>query len=59
MSADSYFKLIDIRHLKKDDPYLKEIGEVMEISESRVSQIHTKAVIKLRGMVRDKFAHSI
>lgn len=34
---------------------LKEIGEVMRISESRVSQIHTKAVLKLRGMVRDKF----
>ncbi len=34
---------------------LKEIGEVMKISESRVSQIHTKAVIKLRGMVREKF----
>jgi RNA polymerase sigma factor FliA len=35
---------------------LKEIGEVMSISESRVSQIHTRAVIKLRGMVREKFA---
>ena len=35
---------------------LKEIGEVMTISESRVSQIHTKAVMKLRGMIRDKFA---
>ncbi len=35
---------------------LKEIGEVMVISESRVSQIHTRAVKKLRGMVRDKFA---
>jgi len=37
---------------------LKEIGEVMKISESRVSQIHTKAVLKLRGMVRDKFGLS-
>ncbi len=35
---------------------LKEIGEVMQISESRVSQIHTKAVLKLRGMIRDKFS---
>ncbi len=34
---------------------LKEIGEVMSISESRVSQIHTRAVIKLRAMVREKF----
>jgi len=35
---------------------LKEIGEVMQISESRVSQIHTKAVLKLRNMVKEKFA---
>jgi len=37
---------------------LKEIGEVMSISESRVSQIHTKAVIKLRGMIKERFAFS-
>jgi RNA polymerase sigma factor for flagellar operon FliA len=35
---------------------LKEIGEVMQISESRVSQIHTKAVLKLRVMIKEKFA---
>lgn len=35
---------------------LKEIGEVMSISESRVSQIHTRAVMKLRSMVKEKFA---
>ena len=35
---------------------LKEIGEVMQISESRVSQIHTKAVFKLRGMIKEKFS---
>jgi RNA polymerase sigma factor for flagellar operon FliA len=35
---------------------LKEIGEVMRISESRVSQIHTKAVTKLRNLVREQFA---
>ena len=28
---------------------LKEIGEIMEISESRVSQIHTKAIFRLSG----------
>lgn len=28
---------------------LKEIGEIMEISESRVSQIHTKSILRLRG----------
>lgn len=35
---------------------LKEIGEIMLISESRVSQIHTRAVSRLRSMIRDKFA---
>jgi len=35
---------------------LKEIGEVMSISESRVSQIHTRAVTKLRTMVQERFA---
>jgi RNA polymerase sigma factor for flagellar operon FliA len=35
---------------------LKEIGEIMLISESRVSQIHTRAVTRLRDMIRDKFA---
>jgi len=34
---------------------LREIGEVMSISESRVSQIHTKSVGKLRMMVRERF----
>jgi RNA polymerase sigma factor for flagellar operon FliA len=34
---------------------LREIGEVMKISESRVSQIHTKSVGKLRAMVRERF----
>jgi RNA polymerase sigma factor for flagellar operon FliA len=36
---------------------LKEIGEVMLISESRVSQIHTKSVLRLRAMIREKFAY--
>lgn len=31
---------------------LKEIGKIMGISESRVSQIHTKALLKLRGRLR-------
>ena len=31
---------------------LKEIGQVMELSESRVSQIHTKAVLSLRAKLR-------
>lgn len=32
---------------------LKEIGQVMSVSESRVSQIHTKAVTKLRGRLQN------
>ena len=28
---------------------MKEIGEIMSITESRVSQIHTKAILRLRG----------
>jgi RNA polymerase sigma factor for flagellar operon FliA len=34
---------------------LKEIGEIMTISESRVSQIHTKAVTKLRMLIKERF----
>lgn len=36
---------------------LKEIGHVMEISESRVSQIHSKAVLKMRSKLANKFEH--
>ena len=32
---------------------LKEIGMVMDISESRVSQIHTKAIIHLRSRIKE------
>lgn len=28
---------------------LKEIGDVLEVTESRVSQLHTKAIMRLRG----------
>lgn len=31
---------------------LKEIGEILKLTESRVSQIHSKAVLKLRAGVR-------
>lgn len=34
---------------------LKEIGKVLEISESRVSQIHSKAIIKLRSKLMTRF----
>ncbi len=33
---------------------LKEIGAVLEISESRVSQIHSKAILKLRSRLLQK-----
>ena len=35
-----------------EDLTLKEIGRVMGVSESRVSQIHTEAILKLRGRIR-------
>jgi len=31
---------------------MKEIGKVLNLTESRVSQIHTKAVVRLRGKLR-------
>jgi RNA polymerase sigma factor FliA len=30
---------------------LREIGQVLEVSESRVCQLHTKAILRLRGML--------
>jgi len=35
---------------------LKEIGAVLDISESRVSQIHSKAIIKLRSRLLQKMS---
>ncbi|MCE5271633.1 FliA/WhiG family RNA polymerase sigma factor [bacterium] len=34
---------------------LKEIGEVMQISESRVCQIHTESMLRLRGKLKASF----
>ena len=31
---------------------LKEIGEVLEVTESRVSQLHTKAILKLKAKIK-------
>jgi RNA polymerase sigma factor for flagellar operon FliA len=33
---------------------LREIGEVLGVTESRVSQLHTKAVLRLRGRMSDE-----
>jgi RNA polymerase sigma factor FliA len=40
-----------------DELTLKEIGKVMDVSESRVSQIHSKAVLKLRAKMAKKFTN--
>ena len=37
---------------------LKEIGQVLNISESRVSQIHTKALLRLGGKLKKLMSHS-
>jgi RNA polymerase sigma factor for flagellar operon FliA len=34
---------------------MKEIGEVMGYTESRVSQLHTRAVIRLRSSLKGYF----
>lgn len=33
---------------------LREIGEVLGVTESRISQLHTKAVLRLKGRLRDE-----
>lgn len=35
-----------------EDLNLKEIGRVLDVTESRVSQLHTQAVIRLKGKLR-------
>ena len=37
---------------------LKEIGMVMKVSESRVSQIHTTAILKIRARLRSIYAET-
>lgn len=32
-----------------DELTMREIGEVLEVTESRISQIHTKAILRLRS----------
>ncbi|MDR1871604.1 MAG: FliA/WhiG family RNA polymerase sigma factor [Deltaproteobacteria bacterium] len=34
---------------------MKEIGQVMGFTESRISQLHTKSVIRLRGFINEYF----
>jgi predicted DNA-binding protein YlxM (UPF0122 family) len=35
-----------------EDMTLKEIGRTLGVSESRISQIHTKAMLRLKGRLR-------
>ncbi|MGH2366512.1 MAG: FliA/WhiG family RNA polymerase sigma factor [Chloroflexota bacterium] len=36
-----------------DELNLREIGLVLEVSESRVCQLHTKAILRLRGLLQE------
>jgi RNA polymerase sigma factor for flagellar operon FliA len=36
-----------------EDLNLKEIGRVLDVTESRVSQLHTQAVLRLKGKLRN------
>ena len=38
-----------------EDLNLKEIGQVLEVTESRVSQLHTQAIMKLRIRLKNVF----
>ena len=37
-----------------DELTMKEIGEILNVTESRVSQIHTKAIIRLRNKLKSE-----
>ena len=41
-----------------DNLSLREIGEVLGVTESRVSQLHTKAVLRLKGRLQDGSAQA-
>jgi RNA polymerase sigma factor for flagellar operon FliA len=36
-----------------EDLNLKEIGDILEVTESRVSQLHTQAVLRLRARLKE------
>lgn len=38
-----------------EDMNLKEIGKVLEVTESRVSQLHTQAVLRLKSKLKNNF----
>ena len=37
---------------------LREIGEVLSVTESRVSQLHTKAILRLRVRLQGSLDHA-
>ena len=42
-----------------DELNLKEIGEVLGITESRVSQIRTQAIVRLRAAIKEAASHDL
>lgn len=38
-----------------EDLNLKEIGSILDVTESRVSQLHTQAILKLKSKLRNQF----
>ena len=38
-----------------EDLNLKEIGQVLDVTESRVSQLHTQAILKLKAKLKNDF----
>lgn len=57
--SDAINKLLDKEKLVislyyYDDLTMKEISKTLDLTESRVSQIHTKAILRLRGKLRKK-----
>jgi len=38
-----------------EDLNLKEIGRVLDVTESRVSQLHTQAILRLKGKLRNQW----
>jgi RNA polymerase sigma factor for flagellar operon FliA len=38
-----------------EDMNLKEIGRVLEVTESRVSQLHTQAILRLKSKLKNNF----
>lgn len=36
-----------------EDLTMKEISQIMQLTESRISQLHTKAILRLRGKLQD------